>query len=160
MQLRAATEHDAPRIKALIDLYVPDGTLLPRPVEFIAARAHDFVVADAGREGGVVGCAHLDEYSPTVAELRSLAVAPEFQGRGVGRAIVGGVERLARKRDHRIVFAVSNDEAFFARFGYRPEHVPELDLDSRRRCARRHPPRHAPRARDLPLNRRTAVPCT
>ena len=129
MQLRAATEHDAPRIKALIDLYVPDGTLLPRTVDFIAARAHDFVVMDAGRDGGVVGCAHLDEYSPSVAELRSLAVAPDAQGKGVGRAIVGGVERLARKRDHRLLFAVSNDEAFFARFGYAPLHVPELDLE-------------------------------
>ena len=129
MQLRTATEHDAPRIRALIDLYVPDGTLLPRTDAFIAARAHDFVVVDAGRDGGVVGCAHLDEYSPSVAELRSLAVATERQGAGIGRTLVHGVEALARKRDHLLLFAVSNDEAFFRRFGYAPEHVPELDRE-------------------------------
>lgn len=129
MQLRTATEHDAAAIRALIDAYTADGTLLPRPEAFIAARAPDFVVMDAGKDGGLVGCAHLDEYSPSVAELRSLAVAPGRQGEGIGRALVGGIERLARKRDHMVVFAVSNDEAFFARFGYASVEVPELDRE-------------------------------
>jgi len=128
MRVRSATPLDAARVSELISQYVPSGTLLPRSAEFVAAYAHDFVVADAGPEG-VVGCAHLDAYSPTVAELRSLAVAPGQQGRGVGRALVAGVERLARKRGHTLLFAVSNDEAFFRHFGYAPEHIPELDRE-------------------------------
>jgi amino-acid N-acetyltransferase len=129
MRIRTATPNDAQRIRALIDLYVADGTLLPRTEDFIAAQAHNFVVAEERADGvdAVVGCAHLDEYSPSVAELRSLAVAPGNQGAGLGRALVQGVERLARKRDHMVLFAVSNDEAFFAKFDYAPQHVPELD---------------------------------
>ena len=128
MRVRVAIPQDVSRIRALIDCYVANGTLLPRTEEFIEANIEDFVVAVEGG-GTVVGCAHLDEYSPSVAELRSLAVAPGWQGAGIGRQLVDGVERLARKRDHALLFAVSNDEAFFARFGYAREHVPELDLE-------------------------------
>src|SRR5688500_7333012 len=78
MIVRIATPEDASAIEALIAQYVPSGNLLPRSAAFAAAHAHDFVVAEApGADGKpmLVGCAHLDQYSPTVAELRSLAVS-------------------------------------------------------------------------------------
>jgi len=127
MEIRRATERDAPAIRALIDLYVADGTLLPRTAEFIASHAGHFVVAVRGDR--VVGCAHLDEYAPSLAELRSLAVAPDAQGSGVGRALVAAVEDLARRRGYGTVFAVSNDEEFFAKHGFFPRHIPELDCE-------------------------------
>ena len=127
MELRRATERDAPAIRALIDLYVPDGTLLPRTEAFIGSHAAHFVVAVRG--GRVIGCAHLDEYAPSLAELRSLAVAPDAQGMGVGRALVAAVEDLARRRGYATVFAVSNDEEFFAKYGFFPRHIPELDRE-------------------------------
>ena len=127
MEIRRATERDAPAIRALIDLYVADGTLLPRTEEFIAAHADHFIVAVRG--GRVVGCVHLDEYAPSLAELRSLAVAPDAQGMGVGRSLVAAVEDLARRRGYRTVFAVSNDEEFFGKYGFFPRHIPELDRE-------------------------------
>jgi amino-acid N-acetyltransferase len=127
MELRRATERDAAAIRGLIDLYVADGTLLPRTEEFIASHADHFVVAV--RNGRVVGCAHLDEYAPSLAELRSLAVAPDAQGMGVGRSLVAAVEDLARRRGYRTVFAVSNDEEFFGKHGFFARHIPELDRE-------------------------------
>ncbi len=127
MEIRRAIERDAPAIRALIDLYVADGTLLPRSEDFIASHADHFVVAI--RRGRVVGCAHLDEYAPSLAELRSLAVAPDAQGMGVGRSLVAAVEDLARRRGYRTVFAVSNDEEFFGKYGFLPRHIPELDRE-------------------------------
>jgi amino-acid N-acetyltransferase len=127
MEIRRATERDAAAIRALIDLYVADGTLLPRSEEFIATHADHFIVAV--RNGRVVGCAHLDEYAPSLAELRSLAVAPDAQGLGVGRSLVAGVEDLARRRGLRTLFAVSNDEEFFAKHGFFPRYIPELDRE-------------------------------
>jgi len=127
MEIRRATDRDAPAIRDLIDLYVADGTLLPRTEEFIASHADHFVVAVRGDR--VVGCAHLDEYAPSLAELRSLAVAPDAQGLGVGRALVAAVEDLARRRGYGTVFAVSNDEEFFGKHGFFPRHIPELDRE-------------------------------
>ena len=127
MEIRRATERDAAAIRALIDLYVADGTLLPRSEEFIASRAHEYIVAEA--EGELVGCGHLDEYSPSVAEVRSLAVDPTHQGRGVGGALLEAVERLAAVREYTTLFAVSNTEAFFRDRGYEPREIPELDRE-------------------------------
>ena len=127
MITRKATPQDAASISALIDLYVPSGTLLPRSEEFIAMYAHEFVVVE--RDGQIVGCVHLDEYSPSLAELRSLAVAPGAQGIGIGKALVAATERFARARDYTTLFAVSNDTEFFARFGFTRRNIPELDLE-------------------------------
>jgi N-acetylglutamate synthase and related acetyltransferases len=127
VRTRRATAHDAIAIRTLIDTYVSDGTLLPRSEEFISSHAHNFIVAE--ENGRVVGCVHLDEYAPSLSELRSLAVARDGQGKGIGRALVVATEALARQRGSATLFAVSNDEAFFRRFGFEPRHIPELDRE-------------------------------
>ena len=127
MNIRRATSTDAAAISALIDLYVPSGTLLPRTPEFVAMYSHEFIIVE--RDGEIVGCVHLDEYSPSLAELRSLAVAPGAQGVGIGRELVAATERFARARDYTTLFAVSNDTEFFARFGFERRNIPELDLE-------------------------------
>lgn len=124
---RRAKETDAWGIKALIDRHVASGTLLPRTLDFISDYAHEFIVAVDGEE--IVGCVHLDEYAPSLAELRSLAVDPRYQGKGVGRELVIATERLATARGYGTLFAVSNDEEFFKRFGFEKRHIPELDLE-------------------------------
>ena len=127
MHVRRATAHDAADIRALIDSYTADGTLLPRTEEFISSHIDHFLVAEDG--GEVIGCVHLDEYAPSLSELRSLAVRGDAKGKGVGRALVLATEELARRRGSATLFAVSNDEEFFARFGFRAEHIPELDRE-------------------------------
>lgn len=131
MRTRKAVASDAAAICTLIDRYVASGTLLPRSEKFIAMYAHNFIVAvdDDGDGGAVTGCVHLDEYSPSLAELRSLAVSPEAQGGGVGRALVDATEKLARARGYVTLFAVSNDAEFFQKFGFDFRHIPELDLE-------------------------------
>lgn len=124
---RRARETDAWAIKDLIDRYVASGTLLPRTLDFISDYAHEFIVA-VDRDK-VVGVVHLDEYAPSLAELRSLAVDPDYQGKGVGRLLVQATENLATARGYLTLFAVSNDEEFFKRFGFDKRHIPELDLE-------------------------------
>jgi amino-acid N-acetyltransferase len=123
---RRATVQDASAIQALIDRYVPTGTLLPRSCDFIALHAEDFIVATADDQ--IVGCVHLDEYAPSLSELRSLAVDPAWQGAGIGRLLVLATEHLARIRGIATLFAVSNDEEYFNKFGFERRDIPELDL--------------------------------
>ena len=126
-RVRRAALVDAAAIVALIDLNVPSGELLPRTLEFVRMNADHFLVAE--QEGRVIGCVHLDEYAPSLAEVRSLAVAPTAQGMGVGVALVEGLEQLARVRGYATVFAVSNSGEFFRRRGYEERHIPELDRE-------------------------------
>ena len=125
--IRRARPEDAAGMSLLIHEYVAAGTLLPRPPEFIVERTLDFLVATV--RGRLVGCAHLEEYSPSLAELRSLVVDPAYQGQGVGGALVAAIEDLARNRDYPTIFAVSNNEAFFLARGYAPRQIPELDRE-------------------------------
>lgn len=127
LAIRHSAPRDATTISALIQLYVPDGTLLPRAPEFVAERYIDYRVAVV--EGQVVGCVHLDEYSPSLVEVRSLAVSPEHQGRGIGIALVKAAEELARTREYTTIFAVSSNDEFFRSQGYEMRHIPELDRE-------------------------------
>ena len=125
--IRRAQPSDARAIASLIDQHVATGTLLPRAPEFIAERSIDYLVAAVG--GRVVGCVHLEEYSPSLAEVRSIVVDVPYQGRGIGGALVNAVERLARSREYRTLFAVSNNDAFFRSRGYLPREIPELSRE-------------------------------
>ena len=126
--VRRATTADAAAIVARIELNVPSGELLPRSADFVQLHADHFLVATE-REGRVIGCVHLDEYAPSLAEVRSLAVVPEAQGLGAGAGLGDALERLARVRGYATVFAVSNSGEFFRRLGYEERHIPELDRE-------------------------------
>jgi amino-acid N-acetyltransferase len=125
--IRRARASDAAIISSLIEQHVASGTLLPRAPEFIAERAIDFLVATM--DDRLIGCVHLEEYSPSLAEVRSIVVDAPYQGHGVGAALVNAVEALARRREYRTVFAVSNNEAFFRSRGYLPREIPELSRE-------------------------------
>ena len=125
--LRVANPTDASAIVELIDLNVPSGELLPRTLDFVRMNAENFIVAERG--GRIIGCVHLDEYAPSLAEVRSLAVAPGAQGIGAGGGLVDALERLARVRGYATVFAVSNSGEFFRKRGYEERHIPELDRE-------------------------------
>src|SRR5260221_10984378 len=121
MHCPRAASQDAPVIKSLIDCYVADGTLLARTEDFIAAHAEHFLAAE--ENGSVVGCVHLDEYAPSLSELRSLAVSPDAKGKGIGRALVLATEDLARRRGVGTPFAVEDDENVFPPFGFCRRHI-------------------------------------
>jgi amino-acid N-acetyltransferase len=123
----AARDDDAAAIAALNNRYAPDGLTLPRTAAFVAARLESYRVAlDAA--GQVVGCVAVDDYAPSLAELVSLAVAPEAQGRGLGLRMIAEAERLARQRGYAELFAVSLADTLFLAAGFRASsiaHYPE-----------------------------------
>lgn len=127
MSVRPAKPFDAPVIRELIDAYVPLGVLLPRSLDFVLMNIEHYLVAERG--GEVVGCVHLEDYSPSLAEIRSLSVDARHQGQRVGADLVTAAELLARRRQYTTVFAVSDREQFFKAMGYEERHIPELDRE-------------------------------
>ena len=115
--LGPAADVDAAAIAALNNLYSADGLTLPRTAAFVEAHLESYRVArDAS--GRVVGCVAVDEYAPSLAELVSLAVAPDAQGKGLGKRLIGEAERLARQRDYTELFAVSLADTLFLGQGF------------------------------------------
>jgi amino-acid N-acetyltransferase len=117
--VRRAARPDAAQILELVTEYAGQGLMLQRTFDEIAARIDSYVVAidDAGR---VIACAALEEYSPSLAEVSSVAVASSHHGQGVGSQVVLGVERLARARDIEELFAMSLTDRFFLSLSYQP----------------------------------------
>jgi amino-acid N-acetyltransferase len=120
--VRRAVRADAPQILELVSQYAAQGLMLPRTLDQIAARIDNYVVASDG-SGHVIACAALEEYSPSLAEVSSVAVAPTHHGKGLGSQVVLGVERLARARDIDELFALSLTDNFFLSLAYEPTTV-------------------------------------
>jgi amino-acid N-acetyltransferase len=117
--VRRAVRVDAGEILELVSQYAAQGLMLPRTLEQIASRIDNYVVAtDAA--GHVLACAALEEYSPSLAEVSSVAVATSHHGQGLGSQVVLGVERLARARDIEELFALSLTDNFFLSLEYEP----------------------------------------
>ena len=115
--VRRAIRADAGPILELVEPYAAQGLMLPRTLQEIAARIDNYVVA-TDASGHVVACAALEEYSPSLAEISSVAVAPSHHGQGLGSQVVLGVERLARARDIEELFALSLTDKFFLSLSY------------------------------------------
>jgi amino-acid N-acetyltransferase len=112
-----ADERDIQAIVALNNMFAPDGLTLSRSEEFVTLHLQDYqVIRDA--DGFVIGQVALDEYSPSLVELVSLAVAPHVQGHGLGKALIRAAEKLARERGHTELFAVSLAEPLFLEMGF------------------------------------------
>ncbi len=133
--VRNAIPADIPGIAELIEPFVHEGKLLARtydefgellPNFFVAvavakdteAGADDLNVASAAPRERVVGCAALEIYSRKLAEIRSLAVHPDFQGHGVGKMLVDACIERARERNILEVMAITSSEHFFKSCGF------------------------------------------
>jgi amino-acid N-acetyltransferase len=122
LSVEHADERDIHAISELNNLFAPDGLTLPRSVDFVTNHLQDYqVVRDA--DGSVLGCVALDEYSPSLVELVSLAVSPQAQGRGIGRRLIIAAEELARQRGYPQIFAISLADQLFLSAGFRESSI-------------------------------------
>lgn len=120
--LEHAEERDITAISALNNLFAPDGLTLPRSEDFVTAHLADYqVVRDT--DGAVLGCVALDEYSPSLVELVSLAVSPSAQGRGLGRRLIAAAEDLAQQRGYPQIFAISLADGLFLSAGFKESSI-------------------------------------
>ncbi len=125
---------DAPDLLRVINAYAARGIMLPRTEFEMAENLRDFTVVLAGPR--FAGCGALHFYTPQMGEVRSLAVAPEFQGCGAGRKIVQALELEARAFGLAGVFAFTYIPAFFAKLGFREIDRSELPLKAWKDCLR------------------------
>lgn len=108
--LRGARADDLPRVAMLLQAAgLPVADLAP-------AHLRDFIVAaDADRVVGAVGL----ERHGGAGLLRSLVVAPDFRGRGLGDALVDAIEAHARSAGlASLTLLTQTAAALFKRRGY------------------------------------------
>jgi len=134
--VRKAVIRDIPKILSLINSYAANGIMLPRTEFEMSENIRDFSVAHDDDGNKLLGCGALHFYTPTAAEVRSLAVLPEAKQHGIGRHIVEFLEKEARENDLESIFAFTYVPQFFARLGFFEVERGELPLKAWKDCLR------------------------
>jgi len=133
-KVRVAQPGDVAAIVSIVNDYAAESVMLPITSERVALSLDDFVVATDTR-GRVRACGALKEYSPSLAEVASLAVARDAHGSGIGRGIVAALEALARVRGIDELFALTLTAGFFEAMGYVVSERARYPEKIRRDCA-------------------------
>jgi amino-acid N-acetyltransferase len=120
-------------IASLINGFASTQQMLPKSAEAIAYAIDDFVVA-TDSHGRLLGCGALREYSPSLAEVSSIAVSSAAHGKGIGSAVVRAVEGLARARGITDLFALTLSPAFFKSLSYEVVSRSQFPEKIRRDC--------------------------
>lgn len=116
--IRRARISDMSQVAPLINGFAARGVMLPKTEEQLYRTFREFVLA-FDENGRVIGCAALRVYGPQLAELSALAVDERAHGRGVGRMLVEAIVEQAADLGIRTVFALTLEDGFFHRLGFR-----------------------------------------
>jgi amino-acid N-acetyltransferase len=88
-------------------------------VEDIFENIRDYaVIVDDSRAGRIVACGSLHVLWNDMAEIRSMAIQPDYQKRGLGRRLADFLTEEAKQLGIKSLFTFTLSEDFFARLGF------------------------------------------
>ncbi|MDR0592138.1 MAG: amino-acid N-acetyltransferase [Bifidobacteriaceae bacterium] len=118
-EIRPARSPDVKAIRELAAPYVDQKLLVAKaPVSYYEALPEFLVAVDHDR--AVIGCGAVHVMWKGLGEIRTLAVAPRWRGRGVGRRLVEALLKRARDLGLDRLFCLTFEVGFFAAHGFRP----------------------------------------
>lgn len=120
-KIERAKISDVPQIYKLVNKFAKKNLMLPRVMNDIYERLPEFFVIHRNKE--VIGCAALHltwtgKDEEVLAEVRSLAIEENFQGKGLGSKLVLSLEKEAKKLGVKKMFALTFVPEFFKKLGY------------------------------------------
>jgi amino-acid N-acetyltransferase len=132
--VRKAVMRDIGPILALINGYAAKGVMLPRTEFEMSESIRDFTVVL--RDGELLGCGALHFYSPTMGEIRSLAVDEQAKTHGVGRRVIEALVEEAQVYALDAIFAFTYVVEFFKKVGFHQVERGVLPLKAWKDCLR------------------------
>ena len=113
---RPARFSDVENIHKLLNDYAKEGLMLPRSRNAIYENLRDYIIAVEGNH--LLGCGALHFVWDRLAEIRSLAVAPDLKCTGIGRQLVQHLEKEGIERGVTMFFTLTYQPGFFAKCDY------------------------------------------
>ena len=108
-----------PDIQRLIEPLAEQRILLGKDRVVLYEAVQEFRVAETD-DGTIVGCGALHVMWEDLGEVRTLAAASDWLGRGVGHAIFQRIEADARSLGLSRLFCLTFETGFFERQGFEP----------------------------------------
>lgn len=115
--MRPARTSDVPFIQQLVEPLVQQRILLGKDLVVFYEAVQEFRIA-VDADGTPIGCGALHVMWEDLAEVRTLAVAPEWLGRGVGHDILQTIEKDAAALGLSRLFCLTFEVEFFTRHGF------------------------------------------
>jgi len=115
--IRKAKIRDIKQIQELIGCFARLDVMLPRSLNELYENIRDFWVYE--EKGKVVGCAALHISWDDLAEIKSLAVAKNKQGKGIGRDLAVACLAEAKVMGAKRIFVLTYKPEFFKKLGFK-----------------------------------------
>jgi len=115
--LRKARVGDIKDIQLLINAFAKQDLMLPRSLNQLYENIRDFWVYEKNKR--VIGCCALHVSWEDLAEIKSLAVKKDSQGKGIGTELVKVCLAEAKEMGAARVFTLTYQPDFFAAFGFK-----------------------------------------
>ncbi len=135
--VRDAKLTDLRAISKLVDYWASKEENLPRAEDELIKAIRDFAVIEVN--GQVCACAALYIYSTGLAEIRSLGVSINYQGKGYGKALVEHLLTRAKNLALSKILVLTRKPEFFSRLGFKltdMEKLPEKVMKDCDLCPR------------------------
>jgi amino-acid N-acetyltransferase len=117
--IRRARTRDVRVIGRLVGDNVGSGRLLAKATVTLYEDVQEFWIAERVDDGEIVGCGALHVMWEDLAEIRTIAVHPDYQGKGIGHRLVEALLGSARELGVRRVFVLTFAVRFFAGHGFK-----------------------------------------
>ncbi len=115
--IRKATIKDIREIHSILNQFAGKSLLLPRSLSDLYDHLRDYAVFEL-ESGEIAGVSALHICWEDLAEIRSLAVKEEFQGKGIGRRLVEFCLSEALTLGIYRVFTLTYQPGFFEKLGF------------------------------------------
>ncbi|MBU4318673.1 MAG: N-acetyltransferase [Proteobacteria bacterium] len=126
--IRNATIYDIKAIYGLLQEYGNLGELLPRPLSRLYDHVRDFTVFEDEKSKKVVGCCALQFCWEDLAEIRSIAVHPDYIRRKIGTELIENALKEALHYQIKKLFLLTYKPDFFKKFAFSIIDKSELPL--------------------------------
>jgi amino-acid N-acetyltransferase len=114
--IRPAKTNDVVTIRKLIDTYAPERRLLSKATVTLYEAVPDFLVIE--KDGQVVGAGAVHVLWEDLAEVRTVAVFPDYKNKGIGSQLLGALLQKAKDLGVKRVFCLTFETKFFAKHGF------------------------------------------
>ena len=122
--IRKAKIKDIKEIQKLINCFAKLDLMLPRSLNELFENLRDFWVIEENKK--IIACAALHISWDDLVEIKSLAVAKNKQGKGLGKALLSACLNEAKQMGAKKIFVLTYKPQFFKKFGFKRVKTSEL----------------------------------
>lgn len=115
--IRKAKIKDIKQIKNLINYFAKQDLMLPRSLNELYETLRDFWIYEENNR--IMGCCALHIAWDNLAEIKSLAVCKDKQGKGIGKDLISTCLKEAKELGVKKVFALTYKPEYFKKFSFK-----------------------------------------